>query len=50
MDRETGRCARWNKEAIWIRKAAPTMKRNEGGHMLTHTWDSELAIPPDKIY
>ena len=39
VDKETNRCARWIKEAIWIRKTKPTMNRDEGGYRLSHTWD-----------
>ena len=28
VDRETNRCARWIKEAIWIRKTVSTMNRD----------------------
>ena len=37
---ETNRCARWIKEAIWIRKTKPTMNRDEGGYTLSHAWDN----------
>ena len=30
VDKETNRCARWIKEAIWIRKTEPTVNREEG--------------------
>ena len=39
MDRETNRCVRWLKEAIWIMKPVPTMNRDEGGYSLSHVWD-----------
>ena len=42
VDRETNMCARWIKEAIWIRKTVPTMNRDEG---LNHVCDSLLAMP-----
>ena len=42
---ETNRCARWIKEAIWIRKTKPTMNRDEGGYRLSHVWDSLLTTP-----
>ena len=29
VDRETDRCVSWIKEAIWIRKIAPTKNRDE---------------------
>ena len=45
VDKETNRCARWIKEAIWIRKTKPTMNRDEGGYRLSHVWDSLLATP-----
>ena len=31
VGKETNRCARWIKEAIWIRNTKPTMNRDEGG-------------------
>ena len=31
VDKETNMCARWIKEAIWIRKTKPTMNTDEGG-------------------
>ena len=31
VDKEMNRCARWIKEAIWIRKTKPTMNRDERG-------------------
>ena len=45
VDKETNRCARWIKEAIWIRKMKPTMNRDEGDYRLSHVWDSLLATP-----
>ena len=30
VDRQTDRCARWIKDAMWIREIAPTMNRDEG--------------------
>ena len=30
VDRETDRCTRWIKEAIWIIKTVPTVNRDEG--------------------
>ena len=45
VDRETDRCARWIKEAMWITKTEPTMNRDEGGYRLSHVWDSLLATP-----
>ena len=47
VDKETNRCARWIKEAIWIRKTKPTMNRDEGGYRLSHVWDSLLATPSE---
>ena len=43
--RERNRCTHRIKEAIWIRKTAPTMDRDEGGYRLGHVWDSLLAAP-----
>ena len=48
VDKETNRCARWIKEAIWIRKTKPTMNRDEGGYRLCHVWDSLLATPSNE--
>ena len=31
IDREDNKHTRWIKEAIWIRKSAPVMNRDEGG-------------------
>ena len=45
VDKETNRCARWIKEAIWIRKTKPTTNTDEGGYRLNHMWDSLLATP-----
>ena len=45
VDKETNRCARWIKEAIWIRKTKQTMNRDEGGYRLSHVLDSLLATP-----
>ena len=45
VDKDTNRCARWIKEAIWIRKTKPTMNKDEGGYRLSHVWDSLLATP-----
>ena len=45
VDKETNRCARWIKEAIWIRKTKPTINTDEGGYRLSHVWDSLLATP-----
>ena len=45
VDKETNRCVRWIKEAIWIRKTEPTMNRDEGGYILSQVWDSLLATP-----
>ena len=47
VDKETNRCARWIKKAIWIRKTKPTMNRDEGGYRLSHVWDSLLATPSE---
>ena len=30
VDKETNRCARWIKEAIWIRKTEPNMNKDKG--------------------
>ncbi|KAI8493864.1 hypothetical protein Bbelb_282110 [Branchiostoma belcheri] len=48
IDREDNRRTRWIKEAVWIRKSAPVMNRDEGGYKLSHVWDSVLAakVPP----
>ena len=48
IDREDNRRTRWIKEAVWIRKSAPTMNRDEGGYKLSHIWDNILvaAAPP----
>ena len=48
VDKETNRCARWIKEAIWIRKTEPTTNRDEGGYKLIHVWDSLLAVPSNE--
>ena len=45
VDKETNRCARWIKEAIWIRKTKPTMNIDEGGYILSNVCDSLLATP-----
>ena len=45
VDKETNMCARWIKEAIWIRNTEPIMNRDEGGYRLSHVWDSLLATP-----
>ena len=45
VDKETNRCARWIKEAIWIRNTKPTLNRDEGGYSLSKVWDSLLATP-----
>ena len=37
VDRETDRCAIWIIEAIWIRKIAPTINRDEEGYRLSHS-------------
>ncbi|KAK2155520.1 hypothetical protein NP493_2066g00015 [Ridgeia piscesae] len=36
VDKESNRCARWIKEAIWIRKTEPTVSRDEGGYKVRH--------------
>ncbi|KAK2167736.1 hypothetical protein NP493_1262g00033 [Ridgeia piscesae] len=38
---ETDRCVRWIKDAIWIRKIAPTTNRYEEGYSLSHVWESD---------
>ena len=43
VERETNRSSRWIKQAIYIRKMVPLMKRGEGGYRLSHVWDSLLA-------
>ena len=43
IDRQTGAC--WIKEAIWIRKIAPTVNRDEGGYRLSRMWDNLFALP-----
>ena len=47
LDRETNRCARWIKEAVYIRMTAPTANRDEGG-LHTKSRDSLLAAPSNE--
>ncbi|CAH1277267.1 Hypp9532 [Branchiostoma lanceolatum] len=48
IDREDNRRTRWIKEAVWIRKTAPVMNRDEGAYKLSRIWDSVLTAkaPP----
>ena len=45
LDLEEDHTRRWIKEAIWIRKSAPVMNRDEGGYQLSHIYDSLITIP-----
>ena len=44
LDLEEDRNKRWIKEAIWIRKSAPVMNRDEGDYQLSHVYDSLITI------
>ena len=43
VDKESDRQSRWIREAIWIRRAAPVMNRDEGGYQLSHLYDPLLC-------
>jgi len=45
VDRQTDRCVRRIKEAMWIRKTVQTMNRDEGDYRLSHGWDCLLTTP-----
>ena len=45
MDRETDRWLGLIKEIIWIRKAAPTIKRDKRGYKLSRVCESLIAMP-----
>ena len=43
IDRATDIRTRKIKESIWIRREGKAMNRDEGGHQLSHVYDSVLC-------
>ena len=44
VDKETNICARWIKEAFWVRKTESTMNRDVGGYRLSVAQSAGHAI------
>ena len=46
IDSESDKLKREIREAIWIRRRAPTMNRMEGAYKLSHVWTGLVSTTP----